>query len=136
MREMSEFVLFFIFLFITRVDMGQIKLEADGNNGVKKAFMLNSGTRLSHGNFKVDQFHRLQVSVGSSSKVRSSTDCAMNCLNSPPCSSFNVALTPTDSNGNFRCELLHEDQYRRPEQLVRSQQYHHYSFKVGFPPFN
>ena len=85
---------------------------------------------MSYGNFAVDKFHRLQVSVDSSSVVSSYRECALSCVNTPPCSSFNVASSPR-SDGKYRCELLNEDKYSaNPDQLVSSQDYHHYSIKV------
>ena len=88
------------------------------------------GNRVSYGNFAVDKFHSLQVSVGSSSVVSNYRECALSCVNTPPCSSFNVASSPR-SDGKYRCELLNEDKYSaNPGQLVSSQDYHHYSIKV------
>ena len=86
--------------------------------------------RVSYGNFAVDKLHRLQVSVGSSSVVKNYRECALSCVNTPPCSSFNVASSPR-SDGKYRCELLDEDKYlANPAQLVSSQEYHYYSIKV------
>ena len=88
------------------------------------------GIRVSHGNFAADKFHRLQVSVGSSSVVSNYRECALSCVNTPPCSSLNVASSPR-SDGKYRCELLNEEKYSAdPGQLVSSQDYHHYSIKV------
>ena len=102
----------------------------DGSSGLKRGAHVQ-GNRVSYGNFAVDKFHRLQVSVGSSSVVSNYRECALSCVNNPPCSSFNAASSPR-SNGKFRCELLNEDKYSaRPGQLVSSQEYHHYSIKVS-----
>ena len=89
------------------------------------------GNQASYGNFAVDKFHRLQVSVGSSSVVRNYRECALSCVNTPPCISFNVAATPGRADGKYQCELLNEDRYSAiPGQLVISQEHHHYSIKV------
>ena len=108
----------------------QVQLQVDLKSGLRRAVLLESGSRASYGNFAVDKFQRLQVSVGSSSTVTNAGDCALRCVNDPPCSSFNIALPPSGSDGNFQCELLNADKYRSPEQLVRSEKYHHFSIKV------
>lgn len=43
----------------------QIQLQVDGNSGLKRAVILQGAPRVSYGNFAVDKFHRLQVTVGS-----------------------------------------------------------------------
>ncbi|KAJ7376516.1 DNA repair protein Rad9,Rhp9 [Desmophyllum pertusum] len=101
----------------------------DGSSGLKRGVHVQ-GNRVSYGNFAVDKFHRLQVSVGSSSIVSTYRECALSCVNNPPCSSFNVGSSPR-SDGKFRCELLNEDKYTAsPGQLVSSSSYHHYSIKT------
>jgi len=103
--------------------------QLDGSRGLKRGVHVR-GNRVSYGHFSVEKFHRLQVSVGSSCVVSSYRDCALNCVNTPPCSSFNVASSPR-SDGKYRCELLDEDKYSaNPAQLVSSQEYHYYSIKV------
>ncbi|KAL9952679.1 hypothetical protein ACROYT_G039970 [Oculina patagonica] len=101
----------------------------DGSRGLKRGVHVQ-GNRVSYGNFAVDKFHRLQVSVGSSTLVSNYRECALSCVNNPPCSSFNVASSPR-SDGKYRCELLNEVKYSaNPGQLVSSQEYHHYSIKT------
>ena len=103
--------------------------QLDGSPGLKRGVYVQ-GNRASYGNFAMDKFHRLQLSVGSSSVVSNYRECALSCVNSPPCSSFNVASSP-GSDGKYRCELLNEDKYSaNPGQLVSSQEHHHYSIKV------
>ncbi|KAL9952674.1 hypothetical protein ACROYT_G039963 [Oculina patagonica] len=100
----------------------------DGSRGLKRGIHVQ-GNVVSYGNFAVDKFHRLQVSVGSSSIVSNYKECALSCVNNPPCSSFNVASSPR-SDGKYRCELLNEDKYSaNPGHLVSSSSYHHYSIK-------
>ncbi|KAL9952657.1 hypothetical protein ACROYT_G039941 [Oculina patagonica] len=90
---------------------------------------------MSYGHFAVDKFHRLQVSVGSSSLVSSYRECALSCVDNPPCSSFNLASSPR-SDGKYRCELLNEDKYSaNPGQFVSSQEYHHFSIKTPCSSF-
>ncbi|XP_027058141.1 contactin-associated protein-like 2 [Pocillopora damicornis] len=101
----------------------------DGRSGLIRGVRV-PGTRVSYGNFAVDKYHRLQVSVGLSSVVSNYRECALSCVNNPPCSSFNVASSPR-LDGQFPCELLNEDKYSAsPGQLVSSQEYHHYSIRT------
>jgi len=103
--------------------------QLDGSRGLKRGVSVR-GNRVSYGHFSVDKFHRLQVSAGSSRAVSNYRDCALSCVNTPPCSSFNVASSPR-SDGKYRCELLDEDKYSaNPGQLVSSQEYYYYSIKV------
>ena len=103
--------------------------QLDGSHGLKRGLHVQ-GNRVSYGNFAVDRFHRLQVSVGSSSVVRDYKECALSCVDTPPCSSFNVASSPR-SDGKYRCELLNEDKYSANSgQLVSSLDFHHFSIKV------
>jgi len=103
--------------------------QLDGSRGLKRGVYVQ-GNRISYANFAADRLHRLQVSVGSSSVVSNYRECALSCVNTPPCSSLNVASSP-GSDGKYRCELLNEDKYSAdPGQLVSSQDYHHYSIKV------
>ncbi|XP_078360774.1 uncharacterized protein LOC144645166 [Oculina patagonica] len=108
--------------------------QLDGSRGLKRGIHVQ-GNRVSYGNFAVDKFHRLQVSVGSSTLVSNYSECALSCVNSSSCSSFNVASSP-HSDGKFRCELLNEDKYSaNPGQLVSSHEYHHYSIKTPCSSF-
>ena len=126
---MLQYGLCFAFFLLSAVRANQNDRQLDGNRGLKRGVHVQ-GNRVSYGNFAVDKFHRLQVTVGSSSVVNSYRECALSCVNTPPCSSFNVASSPR-SDGKYRCELLNEDKYSaNPDQLVSSQDYHHYSIKV------
>ena len=101
-----------------------------GNHGLKRRVTVSGENQISYGNFAVDKFHRLQVLVGSSTAVCNYTECALSCVDTPPCFSFNVASS-SRSDGKYRCELLNEDKYSANSgQLVSSQDYHHYSIKV------
>jgi len=126
---MLQYGLYFAFFLLSAVRSKQNGHQLDANRGLKRCVHLQ-GNRVSYGNFAVDKFHRLQVSVGSSSAVSNYRECALSCVNAPPCSSFNVASSPR-SDGKYQCELLNEDKYSaNPGQLVSSQDYHHYSIKV------
>ena len=123
-------ILWSTLLLITLQNAFQSRL--DGNHGLKHRVTVSGGTQISYGKFAVDKFHRLQVSVASSTAVSNYTECALCCVDTPPCSSFNVASSPRP-DGKYRCELLNEDTCKysaNPGQLVSSQNYHHYSIKV------
>ena len=126
-KKMLQFA--FCFTFYLLRSLKAAENELDGSGGLKRGVHVQ-GNRVSYGNFAVDKFHRLQVSVGSSSVVSNYRECALNCVNNPPCSSINVASSPR-SDGKYRCELLNEDKYSaNPGKLVSSQKFHHYSIKV------
>lgn len=116
-----------LFISLKKVESFQL----DGNRGLRREIQTHDAeSRVSYGNFAVDKFHRLQVSVGSSRFVSDFKECALSCVNNPPCSSFNVASSAR-SDGKLRCELLNKDKYSAsPGQLVSSQEYHHYEIKV------
>ena len=108
----------------------QSQYHVNGNSGLKRAVLVKRAAQVSYGHFVARKFHRLQVSVGSSTTVMSYRECAMSCVNTPPCVSFNVASSP-DVDRKFRCELLNEDKYNSFNQLISSQEYHHFSIKVS-----
>ena len=129
---MPSCVLCFAYCLVFAInEVVQTQLEIDGNSGLKRGVHLQGAeNQVSYGNFGVDKFHRLQVSVGSSITVRNYKECALSCVDNPPCFSFIVASSPLP-DGKFQCELLNEDKYSAsPSQLVSSQEYHHYSIKV------
>jgi len=77
------------------------------------------------------KFQYLQGSLlDSSREVVQSNECALVCVDSPSCVSFNIALSPNE-NGKFGCELLSGDMFRSPSKLTVSQQFYHYSIKVS-----
>ena len=126
---MLQHGLCFALFLLSSTSAKQTDHQLDGSRGLKRGVRLG-GNRVSYGHFSVDKFHRLQVSVGSSRVVSNYRECALNCVNTPPCSSFNVASSPR-SDGKYRCELLNEDKYSaNPGQLISSQEYHYYSIKV------
>ena len=126
---MLQYNVFFALFLLFAVRAYKDDHQLDGSRGLKRGVLVQEN-RVSYGNFAVDKFHRLQVTVGSSSVVSSYRECALSCVNTPPCSSFNVVSSPR-SDGKYRCELLNEDKYSaNPDQLVSSQDYHHYSIKV------
>ena len=129
LTKMLQYGFCFALFLLSAARVKQNDNQLDGSLGLKRDVNVN-GNRVSYGNFAVDKFHRLQVSVGSSSVVSNYKECALSSVNKPPCSSFNVASSP-DSHEKYRCELLNGDKYSANSgQLVSSQDYHHYSIKV------
>ena len=129
LTNMIQYGLCFALFLLSPARANHDDRQLDGSRGLKRGVHVE-GDRVSYGSFAVDKFHRLQVSVGSSSVVNNYRECTLSCVNTPPCSSFNVASSPR-ADGKYRCELLNEDKYSVNQgQLVSSQEYHHYSIKV------
>ena len=98
-----------------------------GDHGLKRSRFQHGG---SYANFVAHKFQHLQGSLlDSSCEVGQANECALACVNIPHCVSFNIALL-SNENGKFRCELLSEDMFRSPDNLIVSHQFHHYSIKV------
>ena len=129
MKWQGHFPVFLFVLYSFALELVQSQLHLDGRAGLQVGVLLQ-GNRISYGNLAVDKFHRLQVSIGSSTVVNNYRECALSCVNNVQCLSFNVASSPR-TDKKFRCELLNEDKYSAsPGQLVISQEYHHYNIKV------
>ena len=59
-------------------------------------------------------------------------DCAVECVSTCPCVSFNIAVQSDPKNlGHFRCELLANDTYRVPGNFSAHAAFHHFSLLVG-----
>ncbi|CAH3028258.1 unnamed protein product, partial [Porites evermanni] len=99
----------------------------------ERLILAGSGIRrqgVSYAYFAVHKFQYLQGSpLVSSCEVDKARDCALACVNNPPCSSFNLGLLLT-AKGKLQCELLPEDKYRNAGKIFHSQQFHHYSIKT------
>ena len=129
LTKMLQYGLCFALFQLSAVKAKQDDRQLYGSHGLKRDAHVQE-SRVSYGNFEEDKYHSLQVSVGSSTAVSDYTECALSCVDTASCSSFNVASSP-GSDGKYRCELLNEDKYSaNPGQLVSSQDYHHYSIKV------
>ncbi|XP_078352015.1 lactadherin-like [Oculina patagonica] len=98
-----------------------------GNRGLKRSGFQRG---VSYANFAVHKFQQLQGSLlDSSCEVAQAKECALACVNNPPCVSFNIAVS-LNANEKLRCELLSEDKFRSPNNLTTSQHFHHYSIKT------
>jgi len=61
--------------------------------------------------------------------VSNSIQCAMNCLVTVRCRSFNFRLQ-ADIDGKHICELLASDKFNSSERYVLNKEFHHYSIVV------
>lgn len=86
----------------------------------------NSDQRFNFGNFKVDFFQHLSVTVNNSLLLKEELECPFKCITRPHCISFNVAVYP-DSNDLYLCELLDADKYGAKNKLQENASFHHYS---------
>lgn len=96
-----KFIFFgFLFCFLSLASTEAHNFEVDGSGGLRRGVLLHGTARVSYGNFAAKKFHRLQVAVGPSTVVSNYRECALNCVNTVPCSSFNVASSP-ESTGKL-----------------------------------
>ncbi|XP_067047603.1 uromodulin-like [Acropora muricata] len=79
-----------------------------------------------HINFIEDKFSYLNIAVVSRRFVERSLQCALMCLESLPCFSFNLAAFP-DNNDKLLCEHLPSDKYNNSEKFIPSKAFHHFS---------
>ncbi|XP_074606878.1 uncharacterized protein LOC141859885 [Acropora palmata] len=79
-----------------------------------------------HINFIEDKFSYLNIAVVSRRFVERSLQCALMCLESLPCFSFNLAAFP-DNNDKLLCEHLPSDKYNNSEKFIPSNAFHHFS---------
>lgn len=130
MKNMRRHFLNLFYQLITHLKLAhQSQSYVNASSGLNRAALVQGAVRLSYGYFTADKFSRLQVPAGLSTLVISYKECAMNCLNSPACASFNVASFP-HADSKFQCELLNDDKYNNLNQLISARNYHHFSIKV------
>ncbi|XP_068730388.1 uncharacterized protein [Montipora capricornis] len=77
-------------------------------------------------NFIQDELSYLNIPAISKSLVDRSIQCALACLNSLPCFSFNLAAFP-NNNGKLLCEQLPSDKFTNSDKYVASNGFHHFS---------
>ena len=87
-----------------------------------------------HINFIEDKFSYLNIAVVSRRFVERSLQCALMCLESLPCFSFNLAAFP-DNNDKLLCEHLPSDKYNNSEKFIPSNAFHHFSTWVSKKDF-
>ena len=97
---------------------------------VRNPFVTHQSERLILAGSGIRRQYLQGSPLGSSCEVDKPRDCALACVNNPPCSSFNLGLLLT-AKGKLQCELLSEDKYRNAGKIFHSQQFHHYSIKVN-----
>ena len=83
-----------------------------------------------HINFIEDKFSYLNITVVSRRFVERSLQCALMCLETLPCFSFNLAAFP-DNNDKLLCEHLPSDKYNNSEKLIPNNAFHHFSIWVS-----
>ncbi|XP_015780559.1 PREDICTED: uromodulin-like isoform X4 [Acropora digitifera] len=93
-------------------------------NSAQKEDGMAGGSR--HINFIEDKFSYLNITVVSRRFVERSLQCALMCLETLPCFSFNLAAFP-DNNDKLLCEHLPSDKYNNSEKLIPSNAFHHFS---------
>ncbi|XP_074606880.1 uncharacterized protein LOC141859887 [Acropora palmata] len=79
-----------------------------------------------HINFIEDKFSYLNIAVVSRRFVERSLQCALMCLESQPCFSFNLAAFP-DNNDKLLCEHLPSNKYNNSGKFIPSNAFHHFS---------
>ncbi|XP_068706140.1 uncharacterized protein [Montipora foliosa] len=90
---------------------------------------VSGGTRISgvrYANFIQDKFAYLNITPVRKRLVERSIQCALSCLDTLPCFSFNLAALQ-DNNDKLLCEHLPSDKYNNSDQFVASKVFHHFS---------
>ncbi|XP_068681701.1 uncharacterized protein [Montipora foliosa] len=90
---------------------------------------VSGGTRISgvrYANFIQDKFAYLNITPVRKRLVERSIQCALSCLDTLPCFSFNLAALQ-DNNDKLLCEHLSSDKYNNSDQFVVSKVFHHFS---------
>ncbi|XP_068757717.1 uncharacterized protein [Montipora capricornis] len=99
---------------------------------IEKALALkevSGGTRISgvrYANFIQDKFAYLNITPVRKRLLERSIQCALSCLDTLPCFSFNLAALQ-DNSDKLMCEHLPSDKYNNSDQFVASKVFHHLS---------
>ena len=80
-------------------------------------------------NFRAHKGYYLNVTTVGTELVQRSSECALKCLESDPCLSFNLADL-NDNIDNLLCELLPSDRYTRSDKFNVNHLGYHYSIAV------
>ena len=87
---------------------------------------------LRSANYIQDKFSYLNITPVQERLVEEYIDCALSCLDTLPCFSFNLAAFRIPDKGDeLLCELLPSDKYNSPDKFVVSQVFHHFSIWVS-----
>ena len=81
-------------------------------------------------NFIQEARRRLSASPILTARVEDSLECGQSCARNFLCFSFNLALAPNGEGGRL-CELLSTDKFNSSNKLQMSDNFDHYSIKVG-----
>ena len=93
------------------------------------------GHSAGHASFFENRHHHLRVQpVLHRDNLYDSMQCALNCLVTVGCRSFNFKLQ-AEFDGKHLCELLASDKFNDSKRYVPSTEFHHYSIAVRFPFF-
>ena len=85
---------------------------------------------VGYGNFKAHKFSYLNIKILGESLVERGSVCALACLETAPCFSYNLAAFP-DINGKLWCALLPSDRCNNSDKFVHSNYVHHFSIAVS-----
>lgn len=91
------------------------------------------GHSAGHTSFIENRHHSLRIQrVLHRDTLYDSMQCALNCLVTVGCRSFNFKLQ-AEFDGKHLCELLASDKFNHSKQYIPSTEFHHYSIAVRFP---
>ena len=85
---------------------------------------------VGYASFKAHKLSYLNIKILGERLVEQSSVCALACLETAPCFSYNLAAFP-DINEKLRCELLPSDKYNNSDKFVHSNYFHHFSIAVS-----
>ena len=103
-------------------------LEIVANKGISRG---GPSRPIGYANFKEHKFSYLNITILGESLVEGDSVCALACLETAPCFSFNLAAFPDINTGKLWCELLPSDKYNNSDKFVHSNYSHHFSIAVS-----
>ena len=125
-------------LILTLLTLSGVLSELRAESSLTKARPIyhNSVNGVSFAHFTAHKHHRLSPKAvtrfggGNSIRTERPGQCAVTCLDSASCVSFNFRTT-RDTDGSFECEVLDHDIYGDTSgAFLPNERYHHYSIKV------
>ena len=103
-------------------------LEIEANQGISRG---GPSRPIGYANFEAHKFSYLNITILGESLVERGSVCALACLETAPCFSFNLAAFPDINAGKLWCGLLPSDKYNNSEKFVHSNYFHHFSIAVS-----